>query len=241
MSLSLAIVVATGCAGAHNDLRDPASKFSSVGANATVQHISGDLLGMRPDPITGMDSPAGVPYTQRVYDLGIEAEFWPEEPTMLGTAVGLLGGFHFGYLGGGEIDGMPASSGFLPGLVGTSFGTALQLLRRPGLLLALHSSLRLELGLAERFGDTAEAFLIVYGGVKAHYDLGPARTRLQYDFIPFWAGESRLEHRLTGLVSTRPSGGWGYGVRAALAVGQKRLKEGGLNDVAVTIGLEVQR
>jgi hypothetical protein len=231
-------VLALGCAGSVNDLQDPSTKFHSASGYATLQHVSGDMLGMRADPITGQPSPAGVPYTERVIELGADTEFWPGEPTMLGTDVGMLTGLHLGYVKVGEIDGMSQPSPFLPITMGLTIGTALSVLRRPGLLVAVHSSL--DLGLApERLGDTAESPLVIYAGARAYYETPKLRTRLQYDFMPFWVGESRLEHRLTGLVSTHSTTGWAYGIRVGLEVGQKRLREGGLDDLALTIGVEV--
>jgi hypothetical protein len=229
-----------GCSGMKNDLQDPSSKFRAFSGHGSMQQIHGDLQGMRPDPITGMPAPAGVPYTERVFDFGLAAEMWPSEPTMLGTDVGMMFGVHMGYVSAGEVDGMAVQGAFLPLTMGLSMGTGLAVLRRPGLLIALHSSLKLEMG-PDRLGKTGESWLAIYGGVRGYYDTGRLRTRVQYDFLPFWAGESRLEHRLTGLVSTHREGDFGYGIRAGLEIGQKRLPEGGLDDVSFTLGVEVER
>jgi hypothetical protein len=230
-------VLGLGCAGSVNDLQDPSTKFHAIAGYATLQHVSGDMEGMRADPITGEPSPAGVPYTERVIELGADGEFWPGEPTMLGTAVGMLFGIHLGYVTPIDIDGMSQPTPFLPLTMGFTIGTGLSVIRRPGLLVAVHSSLQLDYT-AERLGDTAEAPLVIYAGVRGYYEMTHVRTRLEYDFMPFWVGESRLEHRVSALVSTR-STGWTFGVRAGLSVGQKRLDAGGLNDVAATIGVEM--
>jgi hypothetical protein len=238
----LAVSIASGaCAGSKNELADPASSFHAISAYGSAQHVSGHLAGTRADPITGMQAPAGVPYTERVYDLGGQFDLFPaEEKSVLGAGLGLLIGANFGYVSRISIGGdMPVPEEYLPIRMGVSAGTGIALVRRPGLMLALHTMIKMGLE-PERLGDTAEAPVVLSAGGRAYVDTGPLRTRVTYDFIPFWGGESRLEHRLTGLFSTRPDDGFAYGVRAALAVGQKRLDEGGLNDVSLTIGLEVQ-
>lgn len=234
------LFVISACAGAKNDLRDPKQAFSALSVYGTAQHVSGDLEGTRADPISGMPAPAGVPYTERVYDLGTKLEFFPEETSVLGTGLGMTVAANFGYVTRVSVQDMPVPGDFLPIRMGMTAGTGLAVLRRPGLMLGLHTSIKLGIE-PERLGDTAEAALVVSAGGRAYIDAGRLRTHLAYDFIPFWGGESRLEHRLSGLFSTRPDDGWAYGVRAAVAVGQKRLDAGGLNDVSVTLGLEVMR
>lgn len=240
-AMSVGVALATlggGCAGSVNDLQDPSTRFHAMSGYATLQHVSGHLEGMRADPITGEPAPAGVPYTERVIEVGAEGEFWPGEPTMLGTDVGMLAGIHLGYVTPGDIDGMSQPTPFLPLGMGLTLGTSLGVLRRPGLLVAVHSSMRLDYA-PERLGDTAESPLVIYAGVRGYFEMTRVRTRLQYDFMPFWIGESRLEHRLTALVSSHSTTSWAYGIRAGVSIGQKRLDEGGLNDVAVTLGVEV--
>lgn len=235
-----ASIVSGACAGSKNDLSDPARSFHALSVYGTAQHVSGDLAGTRSDPITGMQAPAGVPYTERAYDFGTQFDFFPkEEKTVMGAGLGLLIGMNFGYVTPVSIDDMPVPGNFLPIRMGISTGTGIALLRRPGMLLALHTTLKLGIE-PERLGDTAEAPIVLSVGGRAYMDLGPLRTRFGYDFVPFWGGESRLEHRVTGLFSTRSVDGWAYGVRAALAAGQNRLEAGGLNDVSFTIGLELQ-
>lgn len=239
----LAIVAVHGCAAGHNDLEDPGTKFQAISVYGSAQHVSGDLAGTRSDPQTGVPAPAGVPYTERLVDVGGELEMYLPESTMLGTSLGVLFGARVGYVASSEIDpaaGMPTPEAFLPLSMGLTAGTGLILLRRPGLLVALHSSLRLSFE-PERLGDTGEAPIVVYAGVRAHHGTGAVRTRVGYDFMPFWGGETRLEHRFTGLISTSPAHGWGVGLRAMLGFGQNRTREGGLNDTAFTLGLEVQR
>ena len=191
-----------------------------------------------------MPAPAGVPYTERKFDVGAEYEGIPNSGSVLGNGMGMLLGVHFGYVSAREIDpasGMATPEEFLPIGIENSTGTALPIVRRSGLLVALHTGLKLGLE-PERLGDTAESLLVVvHAGARAYLDRGPARVRVIYDFLPFWSGESRLEHRVSGLLSTRPRDGWGYGVRAAFSYGQNRTREGGLNDQTLTIGLEVQR
>jgi hypothetical protein len=235
----LLVVALVGCAESKNDLADPTKPFHAVTLYGTGEQITGHLEGTRANPVSGQPEPAGVPYKERIYDAGGTFEFWPNEPTTLGTNVGMLASLHVGYLGGGSVDGMTADAGFLPLSMGVGWGTVLQLVRREGLLLAVHSSLNLDYN-AERIGHTGDSWLVVYGGLRGYYETGPLRTRVQYDFMPFWTGESRLEHRITGLVSKRPNDGRAIGVRLGVEVGQKRLAAGGLNDVAFTIGVEVQ-
>jgi hypothetical protein len=235
-------VVVGGCAGSANDLQDPSKAYHSISAYGSMQQVSGNLAGERADPITGMPSPAAVPYTERMIDVGTEFVMYPnDEHTALGTSIGMIFGAHIGYATSGEKEtasGTMAVDRFLPLSMGITAGTGLTLVRRSGLLVALHSSMKL--GSESRLGDTESPF-VVYAGVRGDYEHGRVRTHLGYDFLPFWAGLSRLEHRLTGLVSTRPGEETGYGLRAAFAIGQTRLTEGGLNDMSFTIGLEVQR
>ncbi len=237
---ALALSFAIGaCAGSKNDLGDPKKAFHALSVYGTAQHISGDLLGMRADPISGMQAPAGVPYTERGYDLGSRFEFFPGETSVLGASLGMTAAVNLGYVAPQSIDGMATPDSFLPIRMGMTTGTALAVVRRPGLMLALHTGIKLGIE-PERLGDTAEAALVVSAGGRAYFDAGRLRTHLGYDFVPFWGGESRLEHRVSGLFSTKPKeDGWAYGVRAAVALGQKRLEEGGLNDVSFTLGLEL--
>jgi hypothetical protein len=235
----LVLVALVGCAESKNDLADPSKPFHAVTIYGTGEQITGNLEGTRSNPVTGQPEAAGVPYKERVYDAGATFEFWPNESTTLGTRYGMLASLHFGYLGGGSVDGMVADAGFLPVSMGTGWGTVLQLVRREGLLLAAHSSLDLSMN-ADRIGHTGDSWLVVYAGLRGYYETGPLRTRVQYDFMPFWTGESRLEHRITGLISSRPRDGHAFGVRLGVEIGQKRLAAGGLNDMAFTVGLEVQ-
>lgn len=238
-----ASLVLGGCAGSVNDLKDPSKPFHSISGSVSMLRVSGNMKGMRADPITGADSPAGVSYTEHLVDVGTEFVMYPDdEKTMLGTNIGMIFGGHIGYSTSGEQEtpsGPPMNlEQFLPVSMGITAGTALPVVRRSGLLVAVHTSMKL--GMESRVGET-ESPLVVFAGVRGDFELGGLRTRLGYDFMPFWAGINRLEHRMSGVVFTRPGEGTGFGVRASLALGQRRLVEGGLNDMTFTIGLEVER
>lgn len=235
----LLLVVLVGCASSKNDLADPTTPFHAITVYGTGEQITGNLEGTRANPVTHDPEPAGVPYKERIYDAGVTAEIWPDESTTLGTKYGMIATLHFGYLAGGTVDGMTADAGFMPVNMGAGWGTVLQLVRRTGFLLAVHSSLDLSYN-AERIGHTGDSWLIAYAGLRSYLETGPLRTRVQYDFMPFWSGESRLEHRVTALISSRPHDGRAFGVRIGVEVGQKRLAAGGLNDTAFTVGVEVQ-
>ena len=240
--LSIA-ATAAGCGGATNDLADPARAYRSIAGYGTLQNVHGDLLGTRPDPVSGQPAPAGVPYTEQLIELGGELEFIPDdEKSMLGTNLGMFFADRIGWLRSAEIEpasGMTTQDQSVPLSMSLTAGSLIPVLRRPGVLLALHSAIDFQPIMPDRLGGTGESMVVVYGGARGMFDAGPLRVRLVYDFMPFWSGENRLEHRLTGLLAKRPRGGTSYGLRAAFEVGQKRDAAGGLNDAALTLGLEV--
>ncbi len=239
--LALVVHASPARASLHDDgTPDVDERWDLHSINVSYRSLSGHQPG-----VDSNGSRAALPFSRHSVDLGYDSEFYfPLNPghrdsTAFGSAIGMFLNAHIGWA---LPDAVQTNGGFTPeralrnGSVTLLFatGTALQIVRVRGFLLAAHIGFGAEGQARFWSGIAGNAF----GGLRAAMAFGMFRARAEYSILPFWLGAQRIEHRATINITLLP-GRVGVGAVGFFQYGQERRPEGGYTEMVVGGGIEL--
>jgi hypothetical protein len=247
--VALALVLGTSSLAAPARAWEGASAPTNPWEFTSIRAYYGYSMGLRAGTRALDGALVGVPYSEQAGWLEFELERYDgrrpgaqDFPDFLGVALGLrivaraglLGAFDYPEPEGIETSDRPV--GWL-GPVRASFGggTLAQLVRTEDFVLAAHFSTDVILGRATWITDPTLAF---YPGLRLVWQPDPVRLQLAYDFLPFWLGDDRIEHRASSAIAFH-AGPVGIGLRFQFSIGQERRAEGGYDDMLFAGALEL--